>query len=577
MATSQPTETITGARALYDTLRACGVTHLFGLDSPEPLYAEMDRAEMRPITVRDERAGAIMADAYARVSGRPGVCTAIRGPGATNLITGIAEAWASSTPVVAIVNDVNTALVGRNPIQEVDHLALFRPVTKWAVRLDRPERVAELTARAFSLATSGRPGPALVSCPDDVLTGRAPGARSRAPGARRYPSLRVAPDPAAIREAVAVLAEAGRVAIVAGGGVLISGAWRRAARGVRPSGRAGGDDAARQGRGRRDASAQRRRGGRVYGGRRRARPRRQRDRAGRRHRAPGRHQDRQRGHRRLDGARPPEPHRARRRRPAGDRPQLPGARRAWETPSSPCARWPTASAPPACARPPRSRDELGRGPDGVARAGGAAARLGRAADPPGARRGRDGALRRRRDHRLRGRQLQLAVGDRPARAAPARPAARLGPRLRGHRLGPARGHRRQAGRARAAGPVPHRATAPSATCSRSWRPRRATASAWWRSCSTTAASPSRSTPRSSTTGAPSRRSSWTSTTRRWPARSTATGSPSATPTTLPPRSAGPSPRGGRPCINVVVDPDAFPPIIGFERLRAEAPVGTVAH
>jgi acetolactate synthase-1/2/3 large subunit len=219
------TGTVTGARALYRTLRAWGVTHLFGLDSPEPLYAELDRAEMRPITVRDERAGAIMADAYARVSGRPGVCTAIRGPGATNLLTGIAEAWASSTPVVAIVNDVHTALVGRNAIQEVDHLALFRPVTKWAVRLDRPERVAELTARAFAVATSGRPGPALVSCPDDVLTrDGAPGSPPR-PGARRYPSVRVAPDPAAVREAVAVLAEARRVAIVAGGGVLISGAW----------------------------------------------------------------------------------------------------------------------------------------------------------------------------------------------------------------------------------------------------------------------------------------------------------------------------------------------------------------
>ena len=216
---------MTGARALYETLRACGVTHVFGLDSPEALYAEMDRAEMRPITVRDERAGAIMADAYARVSGRPGVCTAIRGPGATNLITGLAEAWASSIPVVAVVNDVNTAAVGRNPIQEVDHLALFRPITKWAVRLDRPERVSELTARAFQLATSGRPGPTLVSCPDDVLAADGATAAGLRPGARRYPHLRTGPNPAAIREAALVLADASRPAIVAGGGVLSAGAW----------------------------------------------------------------------------------------------------------------------------------------------------------------------------------------------------------------------------------------------------------------------------------------------------------------------------------------------------------------
>src|SRR5262245_5048247 len=219
------TGSMTGARALYETLRACGVTHVFGLDSPEALYAEMDRAEMRPITVRDERAGAIMADAYARVSGRPGVCTAIRGPGATNLMTGLGEAWASSIPVVAVVNDVNTAMVGKNPIQEVDHLALFRPVTKWAVRLDRSERVSELTARAFVLATSGRPGPTVVSCPDDVLAASGATVSGLRPGARRYPHLRTAPDPAAVREAVLVLGEAARPAIVAGGGVLSAGAW----------------------------------------------------------------------------------------------------------------------------------------------------------------------------------------------------------------------------------------------------------------------------------------------------------------------------------------------------------------
>ena len=215
---------MTGARALYEALRDCGVTHLFGLDSPEALYAEIDRAEMRPITVRDERSGAIMADAYARVSGRPAVCTAIRGPGATNLITGVAEAWAASSPVIAVVNDVSTGVVGKNPIQEVDHLALFAPVTKWAVRLDRPERAGELLLRAVATATSGRPGPALLSCPDDVLARAGSAGPAPRAGIRRYPHARAAPDPSAVRDALAVLVEARRPAIVAGGGVLISGA-----------------------------------------------------------------------------------------------------------------------------------------------------------------------------------------------------------------------------------------------------------------------------------------------------------------------------------------------------------------
>lgn len=217
--------TVRAARTVYEALLALGVTHLFGIDSPELLYAEIDRERIRPITVRDERSGAIMADAFARVSGRPGICTAIRGPGVTNLISGLAEAQATSTPLIALVNDLPAHLRGKNTIQEIDHLALVEPVTKWAVRVDRADRAVELTERAFSIATSGRPGPVLVSFPDEALTGDGGARRSEATAPASYPAVRVAPDPTAVSEAASILAGARRPAIVAGGGVLISRAW----------------------------------------------------------------------------------------------------------------------------------------------------------------------------------------------------------------------------------------------------------------------------------------------------------------------------------------------------------------
>ena len=140
-------------------------------------------------------------------------------------MTGVAEAWASSIPVVAITSDVTTSNVGRNQIQELDQIAVFSPITKWAVRLDLPQRVAELTSRAFAIATSGRPGPVLLSCPDDVLA--ADGADSPGPAARpaSYPRYRSGPDPDCLLEAAAILHDASRPAIVVGSGVLLSRAF----------------------------------------------------------------------------------------------------------------------------------------------------------------------------------------------------------------------------------------------------------------------------------------------------------------------------------------------------------------
>lgn len=210
------------AQALYDL----GVTHIFGMDSPEPLYAAIDSERIRLITVHDERAGAAMADAYARVSGRPGVCSAIRGPGVTNLLSGLAEAYNTSTPVVVLVGDIATAAIERNVTQAIDHLALTKQVTKWSIRLDRPERVGELTERAFRHAVSGRPGPVLISLADSALADR--GARPvevNEPAV--LPGPRTAGDPRRMAEAAIRLAAARRPVLVAGGGVHISAAYEQ--------------------------------------------------------------------------------------------------------------------------------------------------------------------------------------------------------------------------------------------------------------------------------------------------------------------------------------------------------------
>ncbi len=220
-----PPVSLTGAEALAETLYRLGVTHIFGMDTPEPLYAALDPERVRMLTVHDERNGAIMADAFARVSGRPGVCSAIRGPGVTNILTGLGEAHNSSTPVVALVNDIATAGIDRNAIQGLDHVAIAEQVTKWALRLDQPARVAEAAARAFDQAVSGRPAPTLLSLTENSLrdTGAIAPRASLAPAS--YPKHRVGGDPERVAEAAAMIARSRRPLLIAGGGVHLSRAY----------------------------------------------------------------------------------------------------------------------------------------------------------------------------------------------------------------------------------------------------------------------------------------------------------------------------------------------------------------
>lgn len=213
----------TGAKAVSEALVKLGVTHIFGMDTPEPLYIDLDPS-IRAITIHDERAGAVMADAFARASGRVGVCGAIRGPGATNLVSGLAEAYNSSTPVLALVNDVATANLDRNPIQGIDHVRLFEQVTKWGRRVDTSERSADYVAHAMRVATTGRPGPVLLAFPDSALTnGPVNPVQITEPAV--YPRVRMAADPALIKVAAQKIESASRPIVIAGGGLHLSQAY----------------------------------------------------------------------------------------------------------------------------------------------------------------------------------------------------------------------------------------------------------------------------------------------------------------------------------------------------------------
>src|SRR3954468_7027390 len=116
---------------IYETLKAYGATHIFGMEDPVHLFHALDPKVIRPITVRDEKHGAAMAHAYAKATGRPGICAATCGPGATNLITGLLEAQKSSIPVIAFVQQIPLKNRGRHASSEIDHHAALAPVLKW--------------------------------------------------------------------------------------------------------------------------------------------------------------------------------------------------------------------------------------------------------------------------------------------------------------------------------------------------------------------------------------------------------------------------------------------------------------
>ena len=221
--------TLTGAEAVVEMLKAHGVEILFGLcgDTSLPFYDALARLPhgMRHVLTRDERSAAYMADGYARVSGKVGVCEGPSGGGATYILPGLAEANESSVPVLCINSDISVSARGRYTLTELDQGALMRPVTKWNAVLDRPQDIPRVFRAAFRQMTTGRPGAAHIALPFDVQNG--PVDRADVWGNAslgQYPADRVSPDPSFVERAAKLLHDADHPVFLCGGGVVIAGA-----------------------------------------------------------------------------------------------------------------------------------------------------------------------------------------------------------------------------------------------------------------------------------------------------------------------------------------------------------------
>lgn len=223
--------TLNAAQAIVAMLKAYEVRYVFGVpgDTSIPFYDALYQARdsLTHIMTRDERGASYMADVYARLSGKPGVCEGPSGGGATYLIPGLAEANASSIPLIAFTSDTPLEAEGRNVLTELDQGALFEAVTKWHTVLKRGERAPEVMRKAFRVATTGRPGPVQITLPEDVLEEPAGAHASLHAEAAcaTYPAYRSSADPEAVAQAAGLLLQARRPVMVCGGGATISGAW----------------------------------------------------------------------------------------------------------------------------------------------------------------------------------------------------------------------------------------------------------------------------------------------------------------------------------------------------------------
>jgi acetolactate synthase-1/2/3 large subunit len=219
---------LTGAEILCESLTRLGVRHIFGYPGGAilPVYDALGKSKLHHILVRHEQGATHMADGYARASGGVGVAMATSGPGATNMVTGIATAMLDSSPVVCITGQVSSKLLGSDAFQEIDITGITMPITKHNVVVSRADDIARTVREAFVIANSGRPGPVLVDITKDAQ--QAPCDFNWEASTPKLPPKRhrINYEPADFERAVELLNNAKRPLILAGHGIMVSGAMR---------------------------------------------------------------------------------------------------------------------------------------------------------------------------------------------------------------------------------------------------------------------------------------------------------------------------------------------------------------
>ncbi len=204
-----------GGQILVDALKVHGTDTAFGVpgESYLDVLDALHESGIRFIINRQEGGAAFMADAYGKMTGKPGICFVTRGPGATNASIGVHTAFQDSTPMILFIGQVGSDFMDREAFQEVDYRRMFGQMAKWVAQIDRADRIPEYIARAFQVATSGRPGPVVLALPEDMLTAKASVADTRA-----YVPTQGSPSAAQVAQLRQMLSEAKRPMVLLGGG-----------------------------------------------------------------------------------------------------------------------------------------------------------------------------------------------------------------------------------------------------------------------------------------------------------------------------------------------------------------------